>query len=274
MDHYAIIGHPIAHSKSPMLQHAFAEQTDQLIDYRLIDSPIDAFADSLNAFRNAGGKGCNITVPFKQQAWQLADDISTAANFAEAANTLWFTDDGIIHASNTDGIGLIRDITQNQDYSIKSQRILLLGAGGAARGSIKPLLDQNPASLTIANRTVEKAQRLANQFSAYGKTNGCGFSDLAGEQFDLIINATSASLSEQHLALPNQLFTANGWAYDMMYAAKPTLFLQWSAQQGASRCIDGFGMLVEQGAESFFIWRGIRPNTKLILNQLRKECTS
>ena len=272
MDHYAIIGHPIGHSKSPALQAAFAEQTDQSIDYQLIDSPLNAFTDSLNAFRQAGGKGCNITVPFKQQAWQLANEISAEANFAEAANTLWFTND-VIHATNTDGIGLIRDITQNQKYSLKDRRILLLGAGGAARGAIKPLLDEQPALLTIANRSVGKAHLLADKFKHYGHINSCGFPELAGKQFDLIINATSASLSEKQLALPDQLFAANGWAYDMMYAAKPTVFLHWARQQGANRCVDGLGMLVEQGAESFFIWRGIRPNTKPVLNQLRKECS-
>lgn len=271
MDNYAIIGHPIGHSKSPLLHSLFAKQTGEQIRYELIDSPLDAFAKSLNTFRHAGGKGCNVTVPFKQQAWQLADESSDHANLAKAANTLWFTDDGLIHATNTDGIGLIRDITQNQHYDLQNRRVLLLGAGGAARGAIKCLLDQQPELLMVANRTVEKAHILESIFKPYGNIKGCGFAELNGEQFDLVINATSANLSNQKLTLPEKLFTKNGWAYDMMYSATPTLFLQWAKRHGATRCVDGLGMLVEQGAESFYIWRGLRPETKPILNQLRKE---
>ena len=273
MDRYAIIGHPVAHSKSPLLQQAFAKQTDQSIDYQLIDSPLDDFADTLNKFRESGGKGCSITVPFKYQAYQLADDVSDQAQLADAANTLWFTDDGVVHATNTDGIGLVRDIAQNQDYSLHNRQVLLLGAGGAARGAIKPLLDQQPSLLMVANRTAEKAYLLADKFNAYGNIKGCGLPDLKNLQFDLIINATSASLNQQTIALPDKLIAKSGWAYDMMYAAKPTIFLQWARQQGANQCVDGIGMLVEQGAESFFIWRGVRPKTQPVIAQLRKEIT-
>jgi len=261
-DRYAVFGHPIAHSKSPLIHAAFARQTGQDMRYDAILAPLDGFAASVAAFIAAGGRGANVTVPFKEEAFRLAGRLSPRAQRAGAVNTLMF-DNGIL-GDNTDGAGLVADLTRNLNCSLAGKRILLLGAGGAARGVIEPLLEQQPATLVIANRTVSRAQELAALFG-HG-IRACGF-DEASTPFDLIINATAASLAGELPPLSPQLFTANTLAYDMMYG-RDTPFLAFARAHGAATA-DGLGMLVEQAAEAFYVWRGVRPDTAPVIASLR-----
>lgn len=269
-DRYAVFGNPIAHSKSPRIHTLFAEQTGEAVAYSALLSEEGEFAQDVMMFLVTGGKGCNITVPFKQEAWQLADELSDYAARAKAVNTLAFHEDGTMYGANTDGIGIVRDLEQNNGIRLAGKRILLLGAGGAVRGVLQPILEKNPASLFIANRTSSKAVELAQDFSELGNIAGGGFADIAG-QFDLIINGTAASLQGELPPLPDNCLAAGGSTYDMMYAAKPTAFVEWGRVQGAEKSLDGLGMLVEQAAEAFFIWRGVRPDTQPVLKQLREE---
>lgn len=270
-DRYAVIGNPIGHSKSPLIHAEFARQTGQDMAYAAILSPLDGFAETVQTFRAAGGKGLNITVPFKQDAWKLATRLTDRAQLAEAVNTLKFEADGAILGDNTDGAGLTRDIGDNHGISFAGKRVLLMGAGGAARGVLLPLLLQKPAHLVIANRTPEKAVELSNHFASYGQVEGGDYAGLAGQQFDIVINATSASLSDQLLPLPANVFAAGALAYDMMYGKGLTPFLQFARDNGAAILADGLGMLVEQAAESFLLWRGIRPQTQPVIARL-KSC--
>lgn len=269
-DSYAVFGHPINHSKSPRIHSLFAEQADQNIDYVAKDVPAECFRASANAFFNRGGKGLNCTVPLKELAWQYADVLTERAQLAKAVNTLALQDDGTIIGDNTDGIGLIRDLTINLGIKLIDKRILILGAGGASRGILAPLLAEQPRQLIIANRSVEKADTLANQFSALGAISSARFSDLNG-QFDLIINATSASLSNQLPPMADNLLSNTGCCYDLAYANQPTAFVHWGIEHGASKSIDGLGMLVEQAAEAFYLWRQIRPDTQPIIRLLGSE---
>ena len=271
-DRYAVVGNPVAHSKSPEIHAAFARQAGQDIDYSRLLAPLDGFRATVESFRVAGGKGVNVTLPFKLEAFDLADDVSQRAKDAEAANYLRF-DDGRIRADNTDGVGLTRDIVHNQGFPIAGKRVLLLGAGGAAQGVLAPLLEHGPNILTIANRTVEKALRLAETFRhkpVSGTSVLCGlhFGELAGHHFDLVINATSMSLQGELPPLPADAFAPGALAYDMMYGKKPTPFLAFAASHGA-KTSDGLGMLVEQAAESFLLWRGLRPETAPVIALLR-----
>jgi shikimate dehydrogenase len=271
-DRYAVVGNPIAHSKSPEIHAAFARQTGHDIDYSRLLAPVDGFRATIERFRAAGGKGVNVTVPFKLEAFDLADEVSQRARDAEAANFLDFEDD-CIRADNTDGMGLTRDIVHNLGFGLMSKRVLLLGAGGAAQGVLAPLLEHEPSILTIANRTIEKALRLADTFrrkpvAASSVLCGLGFDELAGHHFDLVINATSTSLQGKLPPLPADAFAAGALAYDMMYGTIPTPFLAFAAAHGA-KTSDGLGMLVEQAAESFFLWRGVRPETAPVIALLR-----
>ena len=262
-DHYAVFGHPIAHSKSPQIHAAFARQTGQDMTYEAILAPLDGFAESVAAFIAAGGRGANVTVPFKEAAFRLADRLSPRAQRAGAVNTLSFDADGIL-GDNTDGAGLVADLTRNLHRTIAGKRVLLLGAGGAARGVVEPLLDQQPAALVIANRTVSRAQELAELFG-HGVI-ASGFSGI-GSPFDLVINATSASLAGELPPLSPAIFTADTLAYDMMYG-RDTPFLGFARSHGAATA-DGLGMLVEQAAEAFSLWRGVRPDTAPVIASLR-----
>lgn len=264
---YAVFGNPIAHSKSPFIHAAFAKQTAQDMEYRAILAPIDAFASAIAAFQNAGGAGANVTVPFKHQAFLLATQHTERARVAEAVNALKFEADGTILGDNTDGAGLVRDITINLGFSIAGKRVLLLGAGGAASGVALPLLQCQPKDLTVANRTPEKAVKLANAFSEYGVIHGCGFDELSG-RYDIVINATAASLQGELPPLPDNLFNPNALAYDMMYGTE-TPFMAWARKHDAARIADGLGMLVEQAAESFYLWRGVRPLTAPVMQMMR-----
>ncbi len=270
IDRYAVIGNPIEHSKSPLIHHAFAEQTGEQLEYsRLLGEP-GHFAENVTDFLKAGGKGLNITVPFKEDAWQLVDELSPRAASAQAVNTIIQLKDGRLRGDNTDGIGLVRDLQENQGATLAGARILLLGAGGAARGVLRPLLETHPEQIVIANRTASKATALASDLATLGPVEGCGFSDLTGKKFNLIINATAAGLTDQVPEIPDNLLESEGWCYDMMYSDKPTAFMRWGLTQGAAKVIDGLGMLVEQAAESFYLWRGIRPDTAPVMQQQRK----
>jgi shikimate dehydrogenase len=270
VDQYAVFGNPIAHSKSPWIHSQFAQQTAQNLSYCAILAPIDGFLDSLRDFQDAGGRGANVTVPFKEQAFAIADQLSSRAKVAGAVNTLKFID-GKIVADNTDGYGLLRDIVVNAKEVLQSKRVLLMGAGGAARGVLLPLLEQAPCELVIANRTLSKAEdlvTLATPFAGASTTmSAATWADLQGS-FDVIINATSASLHGAMPDLPKSVITGASFVYDMMYGLEPTLFLQQAAQLGA-RTRDGLGMLVEQAAEAFYFWRGVRPETREVLVSLR-----
>lgn len=268
-DQYVVIGNPVSHSKSPAIHAQFAAQTGESIAYERLAAPLDDFAACVQHFMQSGGRGANVTVPFKLEAFALATQLTPRAQAAGAANTLSF-DDGRIVGDNTDGVGLVRDIVHNAGVVLEGRRILLLGAGGAARGVVMPLLAERPQQLVVANRTVARAQELVQSFPAAAPVlKAAAFDDLSG-QFDVIINATSASLSADLPAVPATLFGPQVFVYDMMYAATPTVFMQWAAQHGA-RVRDGLGMLVEQAAESFFVWRGARPDTAPVYALLRAQ---
>ena len=268
-DHYAVMGNPIAHSKSPRIHTLFAGQTGEDLDYRAILVELDGFAAAVGDFVAAGGRGLNITVPFKEQAWKLAATRSPRAELAGAVNTLSVGGDGSLSGDNTDGAGLVRDLLANHDATLAGKRLLLLGAGGAARGVLGPLLNEKPALLVIANRTASKAVELARLFCELGRVEGCGLDDVAGQPFDILINATAASLAGEVPAIADDTVTPESWCYDMMYGDKPTAFMEWSHAQGAAHVMDGLGMLVEQAAESFYIWRGVRPDTAPVIAALR-----
>ena len=261
-DRYAVFGHPIAHSKSPQIHAAFARQTGQDMSYEAILAPLDGFAGSVADFIAAGGRGANVTVPFKEEAFRLADRLSARARRAGAVNTLTF--DGDILGDNTDGAGLVADLTRNLHFPLVGKRILLIGAGGAARGGVEPLLEQQPAGLVIANRTVSRAQELAGLFGR--GVSACGFDGIE-PPFDVVINATAASLAGELPPLPPEIFTATTLAYDMMYG-RDTPFLGFARTYGACTA-DGLGMLVEQAAEAFCGWRGVRPDTAPVIASLR-----
>jgi shikimate dehydrogenase len=269
-DQYAVFGNPISHSKSPWIHSQFAEQTRQNLSYRAILAPVDGFVQSIREFQEAGGLGCNVTVPFKEQAFALAGQLSPRAQVAGAVNTLKFTEGGIL-ADNTDGYGLLRDILLNANEVIESTRILLMGAGGAARGVLLPLLEQSPNELVIANRTLSKAEELLRLIAPYKSIStqvlAMEWESLEGP-FDIIINATSASLQGNMPNLPTGVMTEQSFVYDMMYGLEPTRFLKHADHLGA-RTRDGLGMLVEQAAEAFYFWRGVRPETLSVLANLR-----
>ncbi len=269
MDQYAVMGHPIGHSKSPKIHTLFAAQTQQPLEYRAILVDPGTFPASVDQFRQAGGRGLNITVPFKQEAWAYADQRSSRAERAGAVNTLIFADDGKAYADNTDGVGLVRDLQINHQAKLAGKRILLLGAGGAARGVLQPLLATQPARLVIANRTSKKAFDLAQSFAELGPVSGGGFEDLLGS-FDVIINATAAGLADQVPLLSETVLAADCCCYDMMYGDCPTAFVRWARAHGAGSALDGLGMLVEQAAESFFLWRGLHPDTQAVISALRE----
>ena len=268
-DLYAVMGNPVAHSLSPRIHAWFAEQTGQDLCYEARCVPLGGFAAAVAGFREEGGKGLNITVPFKQEAWTLAESRSARAERAGAVNTLLIRDDGSLHGDTTDGVGLLRDLMQNLGLSLAGKDILLLGAGGAVRGVLEPLLGQQPRRLLIANRTAERAVALAQAFRDLGTVEGSGFDALAGQRFDLVINGTAAGLRDEVPAIPAEVVDGNSLAYDMMYGVEPTAFVRWCRERGTALAADGLGMLVEQAAESFHLWRGVRPETVAVIARLR-----
>ena len=267
IDRYAVIGHPISHSKSPQIHAAFAQATAQDIRYEAIEAPLDGFVATVQSFRDQGGRGVNVTLPFKLQACELATHPSEAAQLAGAANALKFDGDRI-HAQNFDGTGLVNDIQRNLGHAIQGRRVLILGAGGATRGAILPIAGERPALLAVANRTAGKAHALRDDFAAHVALQTGGYEDLAGERFDIVINATSAGLSDETLPLPPGLFAPGALAYDMVYGRGLTPFLKQARQAGVGALADGVGMLVEQAAEAFVWWRGVRPATREVIARL------
>lgn len=263
IDTYAVMGNPIAHSKSPIIHQEFAKQTGQTLEYLKILVPFDGFVAAVKDFQQRGGKGLNITVPFKLPAYNFVSELSARAKLVEAVNTIIFKNDKI-YGDNTDGIGFIRDITINQKFPIINKNILIIGAGGAAQGIIAPILAEKPKLLVIANRTPEKAVLLETKFSKLGPITHKTFNEL-NSCYDLIINATSASLAGEIPALSNKIINENSFCYDLAYAAELTPFLQWAKQNQAAHAVDGLGMLVEQAAESFYLWRGIKPETQPVI---------
>ncbi len=272
MDRYAVIGHPIAHSQSPFIHARFAEQTGEPVDYGTMDVAEADFAEAVRAFFADGGRGLNVTVPHKGRAWQLSERRSEVADEAGAVNTLYMGSDGRLTGENTDGIGMVRDIRVNHGAPLADSRVLLLGAGGAVRGVMPALLAEAPASVTIANRTVSRARELAGLFGDRRPVQATGFEALADEPpFDLVINGTSAGLQAELPPVPATVVGARTWCYDMIYGAGRTAFQQWALDQGACRALDGCGMLVEQAAESFRIWRGVAPRTAPVITALRQR---
>ncbi|MFP4295738.1 MAG: shikimate dehydrogenase [Halothiobacillaceae bacterium] len=276
MDRYAVVGHPISHSKSPFIHARFAAQTGQAMRYEALEAPRDGFADTISTFISEGGSGLNVTVPFKEEAFVLANERTERAERAQAVNTLVVRPDKSLFGDNTDGVGLIRDLSYH-DISLMDRNVLILGAGGAVRGILGPLLEHEPQQVLVANRTVDRARELVKAFGhdnpRFGTLRACSLEALgrhAGEQgFDLIINGTSASLVGALPDLPEGLLSPQGIAYDMAYADEPTAFQRWAEAQGALLALDGLGMLVEQAAESFRLWRGVQPDTTEVRHALR-----
>jgi shikimate dehydrogenase len=264
------MGNPVAHSKSPRIHALFAAQTRQELEYRAILVGLGGLAGAVAEFASSGGCGLNITVPFKQDAWTLAAQRSARAERAGAVNTLVLHPSGSHFGDNTDGAGLVRDLRDNYGATLRRARLLLVGACGAARGVVEPLLLEAPQLLVIANRTAGKAVELARTFCDLGHVEGCGLPDLEGQPFDIVINATAASLSGEVPELPGCIVTPHSVCYDMMYGDRPTAFMNWSMARGAARALDGLGMLVEQAAESFYLWRKVRPDTATVIAALRK----
>jgi shikimate dehydrogenase len=270
MDRYAVFGNPIGHSKSPLIHRLFAEQTGQALSYEALLAPLDDFAGFVRGFF-AEGLGANVTLPFKEQAFQLADQLSARAQRAGAVNTLKKLADGRLLGDNTDGAGLLRDLGVNAGFSLAGKRILLLGAGGAVRGVLEPFLGERPKALVVANRSVAKAEALAAEFADLGPIVASAF-DWLEAPVDLIVNGTSASLAGELPPIAASLVErGHTLCYDMMYSRQPTAFCQWASEQGARAALDGLGMLVEQAAEAFLLWRGVRPDSAPVLAELRRQ---
>lgn len=267
-DRYAVIGHPVAHSRSPFIHARFADQVGQSILYTAIDASPEQFDTVLREFFELGGKGLNVTIPHKQAALKPVATLTPRAARAGAVNTLALQPDGTLLGDNTDGAGLARDLLNNHRLRIAGRRLLLVGAGGAARGALAPLLGLMPASLTIVNRTPSRAEELARQFADLGNVRARAFDALGTTPYDIVINASSASLAGEVPPLPPDCVDRHSFCYDMAYARGDTAFVHWAQQRGCARAVMGLGMLVEQAAESFLLWRGVRPDTASVLAEL------
>ena len=268
IDRYGVMGYPVSHSRSPVIHRLFAMQTGQNLQYELLQVSPEKLEESIRQFQRTGGLGLNITIPHKSEVTRLVDNLSERAASAGAVNTLSFRD-GQIFGDNTDGIGLLRDLAVNLEVSIEDAKILILGAGGATRGIVGPLLEMRPASIRIANRSLSKAEALAEHFSSIGPVSACRFDAVpTGERYDLIVNATSAGLQGETPPYPETAVSDSTFCYDLSYGLKPTPFSVWARDAGASQAVMGWGMLVEQAAESFNIWRGVRPDTASVLSRM------
>jgi shikimate dehydrogenase len=268
VDQYAVVGHPVAHSLSPFIHSLFARQTGQSLSYRLMDVPPERLIEQVCEFFATGGRGLNVTLPHKTRALTLAQELTERARLAGAVNTLAVRRDGSLLGDNTDGAGLVQDLTVNLGVTVQGRSILLIGAGGAARGVIAPLLALGPQRIVISNRTAERATALAGVFARLGTVEGCGFGELGAQPFDLIVNATSASLTGELPGVPPALFGPQTFCYDMAYGRADTPFVRWARELGCREAVPGWGMLVEQAAESFRLWRGVRPLTAPVLAAL------
>ena len=268
VDRYGVVGYPVSHSRSPVIHRLFALQTGQDLQYELLQVTPDKLEQAVRQFQHTGGRGLNVTVPHKNEVSRLADQLSERARTAGAVNTLAFQD-GEIFGDNTDGVGLVRDLISNLGIDVEHKNLLILGAGGATRGIVGPLLESRPAAVTIANRSVGKAEMLAEHFASFGNVQSCAFSAVpANEHYDLIINATSAGLHGETPPYPENAVSDSTVCYDLSYGLKPTPFSIWAREHGASVSVMGWGMLVEQAAESFHLWRGVRPDTAPVLQQM------
>lgn len=269
--HYAVVGNPARHSKSPLIHTLFAQQSGQDLLYEAIEVEEDQFEAFVTDFFANQGAGLNITVPYKEKAFALADSCSPRADLAKAVNTLFLDEENKLCGDNTDGWGLVTDIKVNHEFPLQQKRILILGAGGAVRGALAALVYEQTAGITIANRTLSKAEQLCEEFEQYANVNALSYEMLGKQQFDLIINGTSLSLSGELPPISAELIAPNCCCYDMMYGDEDTAFVSWAKQKGASLSLDGLGMLVEQAAEAYAIWNGIRPDTASVISQLRKQ---
>ena len=269
MSQYAVVGNPVKHSKSPRIHSLFASQMGLLLEYTAIQLEAENFESQVQKFFADGGAGLNVTLPFKEKAFLLADSCSERASLAQAVNTLYLDADGALVGDNTDGVGLVRDIKDNHRFEIRQRRILLLGAGGAVRGALSALVAEDPAEITIANRSPDKALQLKTEFEHLVNITASGFGDLAATAFDLVINGTSLSLEGKLPPVSKAVISSACCCYDMMYAERDTVFVSWARANGAVLALDGLGMLVEQAAESFAIWHGLRPQTQAVISQLR-----
>ena len=268
VDQYGVVGHPITHSRSPFIHGMFAKQTDQSMVYRRHDVTAEDFREWIRVFFANGGRGLNVTIPHKVVATEIADELTSRALRAGAVNTLAVQRDHRILGDNTDGVGLIRDLTENLGLTITRRRILIIGAGGATRGIIAPLMALEPVEIVVTNRTADRAQALVSDFEDLGEIRGCGFSDLSVGTFDIVINATSASLGGEVPNIPSDVISATTACYDMAYAKTETPFIRWALNLGCESATQGWGMLVEQAAEAFCLWRGVRPETAPVLAAL------
>ena len=268
IDRYAVMGYPVAHSRSPVIHRLFALQTGENLQYELLEVGPDKLETAIRQFARTGGKGLNITLPHKSEVTRFVDDMSERASTAGAVNTLVFKD-GEIFGDNTDGVGLLRDLQENLELTLEGANVLILGAGGSTRGIVSPLLDAKPESLVIANRTIDKAKALAEHFSTQGPVSACSFKNVRTPPvYDLVINATSAGLRGETPPYPEDAINEQTVCYDLSYSMNPTPFASWAAKHGAARSVMGWGMLIEQAAESFYLWRGVRPDTAAVLQQI------
>lgn len=271
MDRYAVFGFPISHSKSPFIHQQFAKQTGQQIRYEAEEVRPENFDAAVDVFFKEGGKGLNCTVPLKELAYEKVDQLTERAKFSGAVNTIKRQEDGSLLGDNTDGIGLLTDLCVNLGVDIEGKRVLVLGAGGASRGIIGPLLKEKPLAFFLANRTVAKAKAMEELFAPIGVIQACSYESLHGHQFDIVLNATSASLTGQLPALADQLLAEGALCYDLAYSQEPTAFMLWAQQQKARLIKDGLGMLVEQAAHAFYLWRGVMPNSQTVLARLKQK---
>ena len=270
-DRYAVIGNPIAHSKSPDIHHLFAEQTGENISYEKILGDEQNFNKSVKKFFSVGGKGLNVTLPFKNDAYSFVDLLTDYAKHSKAVNTIIPQSNGEFLGANTDGIGLLRDLKKTLRLRLLDKSILIIGAGGAVQGIVEPLLNEKPAELLIANRTLSKAQLIANNFKSIGEIQTCSLHEIPLKPFDLVMHATSAALLDKQLELPPEIIGSQTCCYDLLYSETDTPFIQWAKDHNAQQIVDGFGMLLEQAAESFYLWRGKRPDTTMAYNYLRQN---
>ena len=269
VDRYAVIGNPVEHSKSPEIHELFADQTGEIISYEKIFAEGNKFHQVATEFFNDGGKGLNVTVPFKIDAWAFVDEHEDHAKHAIAVNTIILQENGTYLGANTDGIGLLRDLKKSLRTQLENKKILIVGAGGATQGIIEPLLNEKPSQLFIANRTETKAEAIATRFAKIGEIETCSLSDIPRQSFDLVLHATAAGLQGHNIELPAEIVGPHTCCYDLLYSDDDTSFMQWCKSCGAEKVVDGFGMLLEQAAESFYLWRGKRPDTTMAFNHFR-----
>ncbi len=271
IDRYAVIGNPIEHSKSPDIHLLFADQTGERLSYEKILTDKDNFSQVITKFFTNGGKGMNVTVPFKNDACEFVDELTEYAKHAGAVNTIYKNESGNFIGANTDGIGLLRDLKKILRLQLLNKKILVIGAGGATQGIVEPLLKENPSELIIANRTVSKAEAITEQFKSFGKISSCSLTEIPKHSFDLVVHATSAGLQGNKVELPAEIIGSNTCCYDLSYSDQDTPFMQWAKNHNAGKVVDGFGMLLEQAAEAFYLWRGKRPDTGMAYHYFRPD---